>query len=297
MDAFQRIFDQYQYRDIMKPGGFVIDGKPALTGIDPELVGDYVIMTVRDPLLSYSGDPAEILSERLDKRVLAGKSGMFTTYSGYYKGAHISIVSGGSGAPEAELVLIEFIHHTKASTFFRLGGCAAINANVQSGDLIIASGVVRDEGLSKTYIHAGYPATCSYELVLALAMAAEKMQVQYHIGIGRSGDSEHVGCGRPGPGGYFQPHHSEIIDYYNRAGVLFWDRESSAITTLCNLFGRRGGAIVSADNNLITRESFTPGHGQEAAIDVAFEGLSFLHLMDVEKEALNKRYWLPFNHI
>lgn len=55
-------------------------------------------MTVRDPLLDYGGDPAELLSRRLENRVLAGQSGMFTTYSGYYKGAHISIVSGGSGS-------------------------------------------------------------------------------------------------------------------------------------------------------------------------------------------------------
>ena len=56
-------------------------------------------MTVRDPLLDYGGDPAELLSRRLENRVLAGQSGMFTTYSGYYKGAHISIVSGGRGSP------------------------------------------------------------------------------------------------------------------------------------------------------------------------------------------------------
>ena len=98
MDCFKKIITNYDYADRLKPGGFVIDRKPALTQIDPELVGDYVIMVVRDPLLVYGGDPAEVLSQRLENRVLAGRSGMFTTYSGYYKGAHISIVSGGSGS-------------------------------------------------------------------------------------------------------------------------------------------------------------------------------------------------------
>ena len=50
-------------------------------------------MTVRDPLLDYGGDPAELLSRRLENRVLAGQSGMFTTYSGYYKRARISASS------------------------------------------------------------------------------------------------------------------------------------------------------------------------------------------------------------
>lgn len=55
MDCFKKIITNYDYADRLKPGGFVIDGKPALTQIDPDLVGDYVIMVVRDPLLVYGG--------------------------------------------------------------------------------------------------------------------------------------------------------------------------------------------------------------------------------------------------
>ena len=115
----------------------------------------------------------------------------------------------------------------------------------------------------------------------------------YHIGIGRSQDSEHVGCGRPSVGGYFQPRHAEIIDYYNRARVMYWDRESSGIVTLCNLFGRRGGAVVSVDNNLVTGESFSAGDGQDHAIDIAFDGLANLHKMDEATKKSGKKYWVP----
>ena len=189
MDCFKKIITNYDYADRLKPGGFVIDGKLALTQIDPELVGDYVIMVVRDPLLVYVGDPAEVLSQRLENRVLAGRSGMFTTYSGYYKGAHISIVSGGSGSPEAELILVEFMHYTKANTFIRLGGAAGVHEDVRSGDCVIANGVVRDEGMSQSYVTPSYPASCSYDLVAALAKSADDHNYSYHIGIGRSQDS------------------------------------------------------------------------------------------------------------
>ena len=293
MDCFKKINSSYDYADRIKAGGFKINGKPALTQIDPGLIGDYVIMTVRDPLLVYGGDPAEILSERLEYRVLAGKSGMFTTYSGYYKGAHISIVSGGSGSPEAELILVEFMHYTKANTFVRLGGAAGIHEAVHSGDCVIASGVVRDEGMSQSYVTPSYPAVCNYELVTALAKAADDMNYPYHIGIGRSQDSEHVGCGRPSVGGYMQPSHTQIIDYYNRTRVMYWDRESAGIVTLCNLFERRGGAIVSVDNNLVTGESFTAGNGQNHAVDIVFEGLANLHIMDEKKKKKGKKYWVP----
>ena len=37
---------RYPYAAQLAPGGFVIDGKPALTKIDGGLIGDYVIMAV-----------------------------------------------------------------------------------------------------------------------------------------------------------------------------------------------------------------------------------------------------------
>ena len=292
---FQKIISKYDYADQLAPGGFVIGGKTALTKIDGDLVGDYVIMTARDPLLDYGGDPAELLSRRLENRVLAGQSGMFTTYSGYYKGAHISIVSGGSGSPEAELILVEFMQNSKANTFLRLGGGMAISEKLHSGDVVIASGVVRDEGMTKAYVTPNYPAVCSYELVTSFVKAAEDLKYRYRVGVGRSQDSEYLSTGHPSVGSYFQDEHLNIVDYYNRAGVMYCDRESAAIVTLCSLFGRRGGAVISVDNNVFTNEGFTAGDGQDHAIDIVFEGLANLHKIDEEKKARGLEFWSPEN--
>lgn len=290
-EKFRKLLSTYKYADQLAPGGFSIDGKPALTQIDSSLVGDYVILVVRDALLQYGGDPAELLSRRLDDRVIAGQSGMFTTYSGYYKGAHISIVSGGSGGPEEELILVEFMQNTKANTYIRLGGGMALSEKLKSGDVVIASGVVRDEGVTKTYVDASYPAVCSYELVTALAMAADQMSYRYRIGVGRSGDSEYLGTGHPSVGGYFQEQHMNTVDYWNRAGVLYSDRESAVIVTLSSLFGKRGGAVVSVDNNVFTNESFKAGDGQDHAEDIVFEGLANLHRIDQAKMERGKEFW------
>ena len=293
LEKFKRIMARYPYAAQLAPGGFVIDGKPALTKIDGGLIGDYVIMVVRDPLLDYGGDPAELLSQRLENRVLAGRSGMFTTYSGRYKGAHISIVSGGSGSPEAELVLVEFMQNSKANTFLRLGGGMALSEKLHSGDVAIASGVVRDEGMTSAYVTSSYPAVCSYELVACFVKAAQELNYRYQVGIGRSQDSEYLQTGHPSVGSYFQDEHLSIVDYYNRAGILYTDRESAAIVTLCSMFGRRGGAVVSVDNNVFTGEGFTAGDGQEHAIDIVFEGLANLCQLDEAKKAGGHEFWAP----
>ena len=158
---------------------------------------------------------------------LVARTGMFTTYSGHYDGAHISVVSGGSGSPEAELVLHEFLENTAASAYLRLGGSGGMHESVRPGDVVISHGVVRDEGMTQAYVRPSFPAAASPEIVLALAQAGEELGARYHVGITRSSDSDFCGVGRPSVGGYMQPEHLEVIDYYRRAGVLNGDRESA----------------------------------------------------------------------
>ena len=106
-------------------------------------------------------------------------------------------------------------------------------------------------------------------------------------------DSDFVGGGRPGVGGYMQPWNIEIAGIYNRAGILNGDRESAAIVTLSALFGRRGGSICSVADNLCTGEKFEAGGGHNYAIDIALEGCAVLNKMDQKKRELGKNNWFP----
>jgi uridine phosphorylase len=138
--------ERYTYSRNIPLRGLEIDGRPALTGIDPGKVGDYVLVFVRDPLCAYDDDPAAQVAKRLNDPVLAGRSGMFTTWSGRYKGAHVTAISGGSGSPEAELCMVELLEHTQASTYLRVGGSGGTNERVRPGDIVIANGIVRQFG-------------------------------------------------------------------------------------------------------------------------------------------------------
>jgi uridine phosphorylase len=289
--AVKKLLDNYEHLNNLPR--FEHDGRPALTGISGEDIGDYVIMTVRDPLCAYDEDPAAEISSLLENGRQVARTGMFATYSGNYKGASISVVSGGSGSPEAELILMEFMQHSKAHTFLRVGGSGAWNEAVHPGDLVISSGVVRDEGMTRSYVVPQYPAVASYEVVMALAQATVASGYPFHIGITRSGDSEFCGWGKPGIDGYIQPEHLEIIDYYNRAGVLNADRESAAVITLTGLFGRRGGSICSIGDNVVNGEPFKSGAGHQHAIEVALEALAILHRWDNEKKQAGISYWVP----
>lgn len=291
--SIKEIHDRYNYYKNVPERGLVINGRPALTQIDHEKVGDFVLITVRDPLCAYDMDPAQKIAQRLENAELIGNSGMFTTYSGTYKGAKITVVSGGSGSPEMELILYDFMEYTDAGTFLRVGGSGGIGDEVHPGDVVIASGVVREEAMTKAYIPAAYPAASHYEVINAMVQAAEGLKAPYHVGVTLSVDSDFVGGGRPGVGGYLQPWNIEIAGIYNRAGILNGDRESASIVTLSALFGRRGGSVCSVADNLCTGETFEAGGGHNYAIDIALEGCAVLNRMDQQKQRNGKQHWYP----
>lgn len=291
--SIRAVHEQYEYYKNVPEKGLVINGRPALTQIDHEKVGGFVLITVRDPLCAYDTDPAKKIAERLEDPELIGNSGMFTSYTGTYKGARISVVSGGSGSPEMELILYDFMEYTDAHTFLRVGGSGGIGDQVHPGDVVIASGVVREEGMTKAYIPAAYPAASHYEVVNAMVWAAEQLEAPYHVGVTLSVDSDFVGGGRPGVGGYMQPWNIQTAGIYNRAGVLNGDRESAAIVTLSALFGRRGGSVCSVADNLVTGEVFKAGGGHNHAIDIALEGCALLNRMDQEKKRQARKNWYP----
>lgn len=284
-------WESYKYRHHVPLGGLTINGRPALTGIDPAKIGDYVFVFVRDPLCAYEGDPATLLAKRLQDPELVGQSGMFTTWSGTYKGARISAISGGSGGPEAELCMFELLEYSNASTYLRVGGSGGTHDTVRPGDLIIAKGIVRDEGLSAAYVGPGWPAVCDPEVVLALAEAAQALGVRYHIGLTRSADSDLISGGRPSVRGYLRPDSLLAVDECRRTGVLNGEREAAAIVTMATLFGKRGASVCSVADNIATGEVFSAGAGHQAAVDTALEGMAILAKMDRARGAAP--YWLP----
>jgi len=289
----RELWSDYKYRDNVPLRGLTINGRPALTGVDPAEVGDYVLVLVRDPLCGYEDDPATQLAGRLEDARLAGRSGMFTTWTGTYKGARISAISGGSGSPEAELCMVELLEHTNASTYLRVGGSGGTNEKVRPGDLVIAKGIVRDEGLSAAYVGPGWPAVCDPDVVLALAEAADRLGARYHVGLTRSVDSDFIAGGRPSVRGYLRPQQVTAVDDCRRFNILNGDRESSAIVTLATLFGKRGGSICSVADNIATGEQFVAGAGHAAAMDVALEGVAILAGMDRARQRCNATHWLP----
>jgi uridine phosphorylase len=274
------VWDANPYRDRLPERGLIVDGRPALTGIDPDGVGRYVVLSVRDPLAAGGVGHAQRLASLFGPAVEVGSTGLFQAWTAPLGDDRVTVVATGSGSPELELALVELMEHTAAEVFCYFGVAAGIHPRVAPGDVVVPTGIVRDEGMTKAYVEAGFPAAASYDLVAEFVAAAAEHGVRAVTGVTRSVDSDLLGNGRPSVGGYQQPEHARILDYWIRAGVLCNDRESAAVVTLATLFGRRGASVLAVTDNFPMGATLDVGAGVAAAETTLVEGLRRLERRD-----------------
>lgn len=196
------------------------------------------------------GDPGRV--DRIDShlersRKVADYRG-YVTYTGEAGGVEITASSTGIGCPSAAIV-VEELMQLGVETFIRVGTTGSLQPHIDIGEVIIATAAVRAEGTSKNYVPVEYPAAADLDVALALIQAAEELSVEVHPGIVISTDAYYGG-------------NEEVINSYGPANVLSIEMEASTIFTLAALRGKRAGAIMVVDGNLVKgtgKGEFEPG--------------------------------------
>lgn len=239
-------------------------------------------------LLPGDPDRIELLTENWTAAETMGNHREYRTVTGETDGVPISACSTGIGSPSASIA-VEELASVGAETLIRVGSCGAIQPDIEVGDLVISTGAVRQEGTSDEYVREDYPAVADHEVVNALIAAAERLGHDYHVGITMSADSFYAGQARPGFGGFEAEGAEQRLAGLRRANVLNIEMEASAILTLTNLFGLRGGAVCTVFANRQTGEFRTEGEASAAA--TATEAVKILHRMDERKASTGTEHW------
>ncbi len=262
------------------------------------LVGEkvYHLMVSKGDVARYvllPGDPERVplIAKYWDSSREVARHREYVVYTGKYKGVGISAVSTGIGGPSTAIAIEELLR-VGSDTFIRVGTTGSLRRDIEIGDLIITHSAIRFDGTSRSYIYPEYPASASYEVVLALVEAAESLGARYHVGITASTDSFYVGQGRPGFNGYKPYWIDNLVSDLKKIGVLNFEMEASTIMTLSNIYGARSGAICAVIANRETGE-FVPGAGVDLMIKVANEAVRLLNEWDNLKRKHNKRYFYP----
>ena len=207
--------------------------------VAPGEVGKYVILP---------GDPkrcASIAKYFDDAKLIADKR-EYVTYTGYLDGEKVSVTSTGIGGPSASIAMEELVQ-AGADTFVRVGTCGGMEINVKGGDIIVATGAIRNEGTSREYAPIEFPAVPNLDVVNALVASAKEQGVPYHTGVVQCKDSFY---GQHSP--ETKPVSYELENKWEawlRLGCLASEMESAALFTVASYLKVRCGSTFLAVGN------------------------------------------------
>jgi uridine phosphorylase len=218
------------------------------------------------------GDPGRVakVARFLDHREEIACNREFKTIKGTYKGVPVFVTSTGIGGVSAGIA-VEELKNVGVKVMIRIGSCGALQPDLQLGDLVIASGAVRNDGASYAYINKAYPAIPDPELLFQIIAAAKKMSANYYIGLVRSHDS------------FYTDKEQEIDKYWSEKGILASEMETAALFVIGRLRGIKTASIlnvvVEQEGNLeggindYVEENAASKDGEEKEILTALEAV------------------------
>ena len=224
------------------------------------------------------GDPGrcEKIAKYFDDPKKVAENREYVTYTGTLCGQMVSVTSTGIGGPSASIALEELVA-LGADTFIRVGTCGGINMDVKAGDIVIATGAVRNEGTSREYAPIEYPATADFDIATALVKAAKKLELNYHTGVVQCKDSFY---------GQHSPERSAVSyellqkwEAWKKLGVLASEMESAALFVAAANLGVKCGSVFSVIWNQERKAAklFEDDcHDTERAIKTAVEAIKII---------------------
>jgi uridine phosphorylase len=236
-------------------------------------VGRYVLLP---------GDPgrSEKIARYFDNPRFVASNREFVTYTGTLLGEPVSVTSTGIGAPSTAIAVEELIA-VGADTFIRVGTSGAMQPNIESGDVAIVTGSIRDEGTSLHYLPVEFPAVADPDVVQALRSGARRIGMPHHVGVSQSKDSFY---------GEVEPNRMPVAPRLNErwkawveGGAICSEMEASIILILGSIYRKRAGGVMVMGADFTDRprsneeiQEALARFDVDRAIRVAIEGLKIM---------------------
>jgi len=224
------------------------------------------------------GDPGRVekIVNHLDDPRFYHQNREYTTWLGRLEGQTVMVMSTGMGGPSTAIA-VEELYQTGVHTFIRVGTCGGMADDVIGGDVVIATGAIRQDGTSKEYVPIEFPAIADLSVVNALVQGAKNLGINWHAGVVQCKDSFY-GQHSPSrmPIGY------ELKDKWQawvKAGCLASEMESATLYIVAQILRVRAGCVL---NVVWNQERAAKGmsnpevHDTDIAIRTAVEALRVL---------------------
>ena len=205
-----------------------------------------------------------------------GHNREYRTFTGTYADVPVTVCSHGIGGPAASICFKE-LFQGGIKTIIRAGTCGALVETIDDGQLVLATGAIREDGTSTSQVPLAYPAIADRHIVQALEeSAADQEYNPLHTGIVLTQS-------------YL---YSELLptttDLWMEAGAVCVEMELATLLVMASLHNVRAGGIFTSDGNLARREAseldtstYDPHrdvvtHGVKTMLTIALEALTRL---------------------
>jgi uridine phosphorylase len=193
----------------------------------------------------------------------------------------------GIGAPSVEVVLHELMA-CGARRIVRVGSCGSMSPRILPGQVVIASGAVRDESAGDDYAPREYPAFAHRLALEAMVQGAERASLagDTFCGIVHSKSTLYAREFGRGPAG---ERNLDYHDWLKRAGVVASEMEASMLYVMAAtrtdpvpILEERGGesvqavavlAVFGTDESHMDFDEAAKSKAEQRAIRVAVEGV------------------------
>ncbi|MFV0533499.1 MAG: purine-nucleoside phosphorylase [Cumulibacter sp.] len=231
-------------------------------GAEPGQIAPYVLMP-GDPLRAkwIAETYLEDVDQYSDIRNMLG-------FTGTYKGIRISSQGSGMGMPSFSIYAHELFADYDVQTVIRVGSAGGLRDEVKIRDVVLAQAACTDSNLNHLRFHgASYAPIADFELLQAAYAVGDERGFGMHVGNCVSSDS-------------FYNDRAELVSALAEYGVYAVEMEAAALYTLAAKFGRKGLALLTISDHLLTGEETTALERQESfgdMVEMALETIVSVH--------------------
>lgn len=195
------------------------------------------------------GDRGRVLlaAEMLEDAEIVNEDRGLTTTIGWFNGKQILVSAFGMGAPIAVIVMHE-LADLGVSSFVRLGTAMTVG-DTELGEFVIATGAVRGESVSSSYLPLNYPAVPDFDLTTALRDVTRDLPQR--LGLFATYDGFYTEMFESGHGAETV---AERYSQLSRTGVIATDMETSALFVAALALNVKAASCCLASVNGTTNE-------------------------------------------
>ena len=185
-------------------------------------------------------------------------------FTGTFNGKAVSIMGSGMGMPSISIYAHELFDYYGVKQIIRVGTCGGLLADMQVGDLVLASAASTDSAMNRQrFSNWDFAAGADFDLLTRVHDLAVKKGLNIRTGNVFASD-------------WFYHPDEAFIENVQKMGILALDMESAALYALAQQHGRRALTILSVSDVIPTGERASHETRQNAfgtVIEVVLEAV------------------------